>query len=162
MSKSMTIKMGTRTMSKNDESSSANNVDELADSMAGMIKALSHLFAPETLYQSILQGWFGTTDNSTITNITNNNAIDPEMEREITRLISYGHQMGRIIDALVILVKQQPDEIRKEHPGLQRLIDLSDRIVEIKAKTLTDRLKKAGLSPDAYGDIIKKVYSSKS
>ncbi len=133
-------------MSTTDESSSTNNVDELADSMSGMIKALSHLYAPETLYQSILPGWF---NNTTI----NNNAIDPEMERKITRMYSYGHQIGTIFDALVFLVKQQPDEIRKEHRELEKLIDIGNKIDEIKFETLNKRLHTAGLSPDAYAHV---------
>ncbi|UIF87970.1 hypothetical protein [Cupriavidus sp. UYPR2.512] len=148
-------------MSTNDESSSANNVDELANSMSGMIKAISHLYAPETLYQSILPGWFtnnNTTNNTTI--INNENSSDPAMERAITREHSYGHQIGCVIDALSVLVEQQPKDI-KESPKLQGLIDLKNGINKIKDKTLRARLGKSGLSPDTYAHLIDKIYSSK-
>lgn len=56
-------------------------------------------FAPEALSQPINPGWvFGNVS------ITNRNSGDPELERRILEAVSYGRQLGRVMDALAVLV----------------------------------------------------------
>ncbi|SOZ90606.1 hypothetical protein CBM2618_P310006 [Cupriavidus taiwanensis] len=138
----------------------ANDTDKFIDSMAETMKAFSQIFA--TFCQPILPGWFATnsTTNNSIT-INKENSSDPDMEREITRDHSYGSQIGRVIDAVAVLVEQQPKDV-KESPKLQGLMDLKNSINKIKGRTLRARLSKSGVSPDTYANLIDKIYSSKS
>ena len=60
--------------------------------------------APQTLVQPILPGWvFGS-----VTNVTEQNSSAPETEREIIAAQSYGRQLGRVMDALAVLIADLP------------------------------------------------------
>src|SRR5215468_8365700 len=59
--------------------------------------------------QPILPGWvFGS-----VTNITEQNSTAPDTEREIIAAQSYGRQLGRVMDALAVLIADLPEEQQK-------------------------------------------------
>lgn len=89
--------------------------------------------APETLTQPINPGWvFGSV------NITNRNSGDPEVERRILEAVSYGRQLGRVMDAVAVLVaradpKGLTSEQKKMSPNQKEAFDdFWDIMVKIK------------------------------
>jgi len=57
--------------------------------------------APQSLVQPINPGW--TLGN--VINITENNSTAPDTEREVLNKHSYGRQLGRIMDALTLVLE---------------------------------------------------------
>jgi hypothetical protein len=55
--------------------------------------------APDNLAQSILQGW--------TLNINSNNSTAPQTEVEVVAKHSYGRQLGRMSDALELLIEER-------------------------------------------------------
>ncbi len=55
--------------------------------------------APDNLAQSILQGW--------TLNINSNNSAAPQTEVEVVARHSYGRQLGRVSDALELLIEER-------------------------------------------------------
>jgi len=109
--------------------------------------------APQSLSQPILPGWsFGN-----LITVTETNSNSPEMERDIVAQESYGRQLGRVIDALEVLVHERPESAAK-HPALDDFLSLSQKINEIKSRSSASRIEriKADLarlkkdSPDDY------------
>jgi hypothetical protein len=91
--------------------------------------------APQSLAQSILPGWvFGG-----VVNVTEQNSSDPDTERQIVARQSYGRQLGRIIDALVIFVAEQEKEGRKTK-AFDRFMELDQEINAIKMRAAATRL----------------------
>lgn len=85
---------------------------------AGPVPGAIGSLAPEQLIQPINPGWvFGNVS------ITTRNSGDPETERRITEAVSYGRQLGRLMDALAVLAAQLDPELL---PGEQRRL-LPDR-----------------------------------
>jgi hypothetical protein len=88
----------------------------------------------QILQQPILPQWsFG--------NITINqrNSSAPETEMEILAENSYGRQLGKLIDAVAVLVRDRPRGERPE--ALEELLKLQSRIEEIKTNSATRRLQ---------------------
>jgi len=91
--------------------------------------------APHNLVQPILPGWmFGA-----VVNVTEQNSSAPDTEREIVAKQSYGRQLGRIIDALVVLIEQQEKEGRKSQ-AFDGLLELARSISAIKTRAAARRL----------------------
>ena len=90
--------------------------------------------APRNLVQPILPGWFGIVNN-----ITEQNSSSPDTEREIVASQSYGRQLGRVIDALAVLVADLPKE-KQDGPALEEFTKLRREIEEIKTQAATRRL----------------------
>ncbi|MBA4091331.1 MAG: hypothetical protein C0494_12185 [Sphingobium sp.] len=64
----------------------------------------SMALAPQKLWQSINSGWsFGNVT------INESNSSAPQTEQAILAQESYGRQIGKLLDAVDLLVKQQPD-----------------------------------------------------
>lgn len=61
------------------------------------------LEAPNSLMQSILPGWRLADTIS----ITTANSRAPETEREIVRRVSYGRQLGQMMDVLDLLLEER-------------------------------------------------------
>lgn len=111
-------------------------------------QALPGGLAPESLNQPILPGW--TFGNSVVINETNSSS--PETERRIVAQQSYGRQLGRVLDALAVLIAAAPPELRHD-PALRDLLVLRDRVEAIKTEALHDRVQRlageiAGLKRD--------------
>jgi hypothetical protein len=60
--------------------------------------------APQELDQPILPGWMFANS----INVTEANSSSPETERDIVAAHSYGQQLGRIMDVLDELIRNQP------------------------------------------------------
>jgi hypothetical protein len=83
--------------------------------------------------QPINPGW--TFGNLTI---NEENSSAPDTERAILLKESYGRQLGRVIDALAVLVAERPDW--RETPAFEAFIDLRDGIEKIKSASAASRL----------------------
>jgi hypothetical protein len=97
--------------------------------------------APHTLTQSILQGW--TLGN--VYNINESNSNAPGTEQEILRQHSYGRQLGRITDALSVMVDRamQDEQLSEaERTRLAGFTKLAGEIQEIKDSEALKRTKR--------------------
>ncbi|HMC14575.1 MAG TPA: hypothetical protein VKI18_03020 [Albitalea sp.] len=98
--------------------------------------------APQFLNQPINPGW---TLGSVI-NITENNSSAPDTEREVLAHHSYGRQLGRIIDALLVVIDQTlPDPSQLEPAQRECLADftaMSDKIRKIKEAEARKRVER--------------------
>ena len=91
--------------------------------------------APQTLSQSILPGWvFGS-----VVNVTEQNSSAPDTERQIVAKQSYGRQLGRIMDALIVLIEEQEKQGRKLK-AFDDLRELAQEINTIKIKAAAKNL----------------------
>lgn len=87
--------------------------------------------------QPILPGWvFG---NSFIVNERNSSA--PDTERDIVAEESYGRQLGRVIDALSVLIHERPAGA-PQNQALDELETLRAKIDAIKLKSAAARLRR--------------------
>ena len=66
--------------------------------------------APQSLTQPINPGWsFGN-----VINVTEQNSTAPDTEQEILRHHSYGRQIGRMMDAVALLLEHAPAPVKGE------------------------------------------------
>jgi hypothetical protein len=89
--------------------------------------------APQNLLQPILPGWFGS-----VTNITEQNSSAPDTERAIVAAQSYGRQLGRVMDALAVLIAASPKA--QGEKAFEEFAKLRREIEDIKAKGAARRL----------------------
>ena len=90
--------------------------------------------APQNLWQSINRGWtFGNVI------VSNQNSKSPETEREIVSRFSYGHQLGRMMDVLAVLVSELP-RTAANRDAIDGFRKLRDEIGAIKDRALERRL----------------------
>lgn len=85
---------------------------------------------PSTLTQPILPGWFS---------VTNNNSSAPATEAEVVAKQSYGRQLGRISDALELLIDAQPEKSRKAKAYLE-FLSMKHDVDRIKREAAAQRL----------------------
>jgi hypothetical protein len=88
--------------------------------------------APNNLEQPILPGW--------TFNINSNNSSSPQTEVNVVAKHSYGRQLGRIADALEVLIRERHDEA----PQDKQLIDfmaMKHEIDEVKRDAAVSRLE---------------------
>jgi hypothetical protein len=124
---------GDRVMSSDSQLSNSPGWDWPSWMKGSVPNPLDVFAAPRNLVQPILPGWvFGS-----VTNITEQNSSAPDTEREIIAAQSYGRQLGRVMDALAILIADLPKAKQ------QRLSRNSPRSV---ARSMTSRHKP---QPDA-------------
>jgi hypothetical protein len=91
--------------------------------------------APRTLVQPILPGWvFGS-----VTNVTEQNSSAPETEREIIAAQSYGRQLGRVMDALAVLIADLPKP-KQDANAFKEFTKIRLEIDDIKAQAAVRRL----------------------
>jgi len=111
-------------------------VDAWTTSTRKMMDGYARMFGPEQLSQPILPGWnFGN-----MYFVSEENSRDPGMERQILAENSYGRQLGRIMDALTVLVNQQSEAARAADGPLKEFLDLAEEIREIKERARTRRV----------------------
>jgi hypothetical protein len=90
---------------------------------------------PRNLVQPILPGWvFGS-----VTNITEQNSSAPDTEREIVAGHSYGRQLGRVMDALALLITDLP-KTKQNAQAFEELIKIHREIDDIKVQAAARRL----------------------
>ena len=95
--------------------------------------------APQFLSQPINPGW---TLGSVI-NITENNSSAPDTEREVLSHHSYGRQLGRIIDALSVVIDEAlPDSAKLKPAQRECLADFTKLAGEIRKIKEGEALKR--------------------
>jgi hypothetical protein len=88
--------------------------------------------APQNVVQPILPGWvFGNT-----VSVTEQNSSAPDTERDIVAMHSYGRQLGRLIDAVILLIQNLPKTDQDARP-FEELMKLSQDIEDIKSRAAT-------------------------
>lgn len=96
-------------------------------------------FAPQALSQPINPGWsFGN-----VINVTEANSTAPATEQEILRHHSYGRQIGRMMDAVDLLIEQSPPAVKNDKRA-RELGKLQQQVLAIKqqqAKLRVERLR---------------------
>jgi hypothetical protein len=93
--------------------------------------------APQNLLQPILPGWvFGS-----VTNITEQNSSAPDTEREIVAAHSYGRQLGRVMDALALLIADLP-KAKQDQEAFKEFAKVRREIDDIKANAAARRLNR--------------------
>ena len=95
-------------------------------------------FAPERLWQPINPGWsFGNV----IVNNTNSSA--PDVEQAVVSRYSYGRQIGRMMEALEVLVKASP--ATKNDPHIKDFLALAADVEKAKSAANEARLERLRL-----------------
>lgn len=90
-------------------------------------------FAPERLWQPINPGWnFGNVI------INGSNSSAPELEQTIVSRHSYGRQIGRLVDAVKVLIDKVPDTKKDQH--VKDFLELVKDLDDIREETKHDRL----------------------
>jgi hypothetical protein len=98
---------------------------------------------PRNVTEPILPGWnFGTIY------VNEQNSRSPETERAIVSEASYGRQLGRLMDAVAVLIDERSPDLPRPK-ALDELIELRDRIAEVKKRTAESRLKRIESDLDA-------------
>jgi hypothetical protein len=94
-------------------------------------------FAPHNLVQPILpSATFGN-----VISITERNSSSPAAEYDITAKESYGRQLGKVMDALAVLIKERPAGAGS-NPVLDELLALRTRIEQLKEDSLQQRAER--------------------
>ena len=78
-----------------------------------------------------------------LVNITTGRSDDPALEQRIVgEVASYGRQLGRVIDALCVIVAQLPREglTRSQRATLSKFTDLAEEIAAVKTETKAARV----------------------
>ncbi len=104
-------------------------------------KALLNV-APQSLSQPILPNWtFGA-----VYNVTEDNSSAPETELEVIKQHSYGRQLGRITDALSVVVRSdllnRAELSGADRNSLEGFTELVKSIEEIKASEAIKRTQR--------------------
>ena len=116
--------------------------------------------APQSLYQPILPGWlFANTIN-----VTEENSSSPETEQQIVAAHSYGQQLGRLIDVVDELIKEQPAG-QLDAQSVEKFTEIKDDADRIKARLAARRVEQAISDlatikqhhPDDYQALAKKI-----
>jgi hypothetical protein len=89
--------------------------------------------APDNLAQSILQGW--------TLNINSNNSTAPQTEVEVVARHSYGRQIGRMSDALELLIKEHHGETPKDN-GFSDFLKMKREIDQVKRDAAAARVER--------------------
>jgi hypothetical protein len=96
---------------------------------------LDFFAAPQSLVQPVLPGWV----IGSVTNITEQNSSAPDTEREIVAAQSYGRQLGRVMDALAVLIDNLP-EAKQDATAFKEFAKIYREINDIKAKAAAGRI----------------------
>jgi hypothetical protein len=91
--------------------------------------------SPSTLVQPILPGW--------TLNLNSNNSSAPQTEVNVVAKHSYGRQIGRISDALRVLLLEQHPSLPKTGP-LAEFMSMWEEVEKVKAESATARLEQIG------------------
>ena len=93
--------------------------------------------ALERFSQPILPGW---TFGNVIT-VNERNSSSPETEREIVSEESYGRQLGRLMEAVAVLIKERPQDL-PPHREFDDLLELSEAIDARKKRCAASRVRR--------------------
>ncbi len=93
-------------------------------------------FSQPAYSQPILPGWsFGNIT------VTEQNSSAPDVEHDIVAEHSYGRQLGRIMQALIVLIDERPNGA-KEQKAFSELVKLDNQIKKIKREAAVRRLER--------------------
>lgn len=123
-------------MNSNDSGSTKSPfLDWPAWAKGSVANPLDIFAAPQSLTQPILPGWVV----GGVVNVTEQNSTAPDTEREILTRHSYGRQLGRILDALMVLVAEE--EKRGVHaPAFDALRKVDDDVNYTKGQAAAGRI----------------------
>jgi len=126
---------GDRVMSSDSQLSNSPGWDWPSWMKGSVPNPLDVFAAPRNLVQPILPGWvFGS-----VTNITEQNSSAPDTEREIIAAQSYGRQLGRVMDALAVLIADLP-KAKQNATAFEEFAKIRREIDDIKAQAAARRL----------------------
>lgn len=111
---------------------------------AAWVRSWSQALAPQNLVQPILPGW--------TFNINSNNSSSPQTEAEVVQRHSYGRQLGRIAEALAVLIKDRGAKLRDEE-HCAKFLEMKDEIDAVKHDAALARVERLG----ADLDLLKKL-----
>jgi hypothetical protein len=111
------------------------DVVDVAWRMAGLEPPASLSLAPRTLTQSILPGWIVASN----VQVTEANSTAPDTEQAIVATHSYGRQLGRMMDALAVLIDERPADLPPE-PALEQFKKLRGEVEAIKLAQAAKRI----------------------
>jgi hypothetical protein len=111
---------------------------------AAWMRSWTAAFAPQNLVQPILPGW--------TFNINSNNSSAPQTEAEVVQQHSYGRQLGRISDALAVLLAAAPAKVRDDE-SVTEFVAMKEDIDRVKRDAAGARVRR--LSADL--DLLKKT-----
>ena len=86
---------------------------------------------------------FRTSAQTGLVNITTGRSDDPMLEhRIVAEVASYGHQLGRVIDAMCVVVAELPDAdlTRQQRTVLAEFTKLADEITAVKTANRAARV----------------------
>lgn len=106
--------------------------------------------APQRLEQQINPGW-------SLVNVTYNNSSAPAIERDVLQQHSYGRQIGRLMDALSVLVERLPAGA-KDDPRVADFKALANDIARIKNDARAPRLERLQQDIEALREEDPKAY----
>jgi len=94
-------------------------------------------FAPNNLTQPINPGWtFGN-----VIQVNESNSTAPHTEQEIVRRHSYGRQIGRMMDAVDLLIEHAPAAVKKDRRAIE-LLKIERDVDAIKREQAAQRLER--------------------
>ncbi|MBX3605007.1 MAG: hypothetical protein KF788_07035 [Piscinibacter sp.] len=106
---------------------------------AAWVRSWTAAFVPQNLVQPILPGW--------TFNINSNNSSAPQTEAEVVQRHSYGRQLGRIADALAVLLAAAPAKVREDE-SVQKFVELKADIDAVKRDAAAARVRRLGADLD--------------
>jgi len=118
--------------------------------------------APQRLWQSILPGWIFAHHVT----VNAQNSSYPEAEQAILAKESYGRQLGKVMDALEVLIRERNNNFKPtDDRKLQELCDLHKRVTDIKTLVVNPQLAKIvrdldalrTTQPDTYATLISEL-----
>lgn len=89
--------------------------------------------APQNLVQPILPGW--------TFNINSSNSSAPQTEADVLQRHSYGRQLGRIADALAVLIAAAPAKVR-DAEAVDKFVGMKDEIDRVKQQSALARVER--------------------
>lgn len=107
--------------------------------------------APRELTQPINPGW-------SLVSITHNNSSAPAIERDVLQQHSYGRQIGRLMDALAVLVERLPAGA-KDDRRIEDFLALADDVAQIKENARRPRLARLQQDIEALRQEDPKAYA---
>jgi hypothetical protein len=107
--------------------------------------------APRELTQPINSGW-------SLLNVTYNNSSAPAIERDVLQQHSYGRQIGRLMDALSVLVERLPASA-KDDQRIEDFLALVQDVARIKENARLPRLERLQKDIEALRQEDPKAYA---
>ena len=95
--------------------------------------------APRNLWQSILPGW---TVGPVFT-INNDNSSAPQTEAEVVKRHSYGRQLGRLADAVEVLIRERDPDVTAD-ARVKDFLEMKKDIDTVKLDAALSRADQLG------------------